>query len=74
MEIVDNTFSKKIDNAEPVKADSTNSLVSALDKKAGKCEFACQFSLKNYQIADIVSNLDQITNVAYLLQEVQDEH
>lgn len=74
MEVSDNRHSEKSDKLNPVKMNSAASLVGALDDTAGEFVSVRQFRRENYQIVDVVANLDQIFYVPYKLRKVKDEH
>lgn len=73
MKVSDNTPAKEINEVVLVKVDSTVSLVSPSDNNAEESVSVRQFSRGNYKIVNIVANLDQTMEVAYLLPKAQDE-
>lgn len=74
MKVPDNTRSEEINKVGPVKTESAASLVSALDHNARKSVSVRQFSCGNHLTADIVVNLDEMSEVPYPLSDVQEEH
>lgn len=71
---VDNTTPEEIDGVEQMEVHSAASLISALDGDDEKSVSVRQFNHKSFETVDIVASLDQITEMPYPLQEVQDEH